>query len=113
MKVGKSMKLLPVFLAIFAVSLLFAAQHANAALTERTVTVKLQSTEVSFKIKTHDFQRYAIIDVSDSLLDDIIENFKADTFVFSHQVKKKENGSASITIDPAIHIGQRLQIKFI
>lgn len=69
------MKLLPVFLAIFAVSLLFAAQHANAALTERTVTVKLQSTGVSFKIKTHDFQRNAVIDVNDSLLKEIIKNF--------------------------------------
>jgi hypothetical protein len=107
------MKLLPVFLAIFAVSLLFAAQHANAALTERTVTVKLQSTGVSFKIKTHDFQRSAVIDVNDTLLKEIIKNFNTDTFAFTHQVKKKENGKASITIDPAIQVGQRLQIKFI
>lgn len=107
------MKLLPVFLAIFAVSLLFAAQHANAALTERTVIVKLQSMGVSFKIKTHDFQRSAVIDVNDTLLKEIIKNFNTDTFAFTHQVKKKESGKASITIDPVIQVGQRLQIKFI
>ena len=107
------MKLLPVFLAIFAVSLLFTAQYANAALTERTVTVKLQSKEVSFKIKTHDFQRSTVIDVNDSLLKEIIKNFNTDTFAFTHQVKKKESGKASITIDPAIQVGKRLQIKFI
>jgi hypothetical protein len=100
-------------LAILAITMLFLAQSANAALTERTVTVKIAKEDSVFKIRTYDFERKISIDVNDDLLKKIVKAFGTNTFHFYNKVSKKQSGDASITIAPKIQVGQRLQVKFI
>jgi hypothetical protein len=106
------MKLL-VALAIFSALLLVAAQNADAAKTERTITIKIQKVETKFVVKTYDFERKVSIDVSDAMLKKIKNAFGTDTFVFYNQVSKKQTGQDSISISPKIQVGQKLQVKFI
>ncbi len=105
-------KLLTIF-AVVSMLLLFTAQTADAAKTQRTITIKIQNEQTKLTINTYDFERKVSIDVNDALLKKIVKAFGTDTFVFYNQVSKKQNGQDYISITPKVQIGQKLQIKFI
>ncbi len=106
------MKLLAI-LAVLSILLLVTAQSADAAKTQRTITIKIQNEQTKFTINTYDFERKVSIDVNDALLKKIVKTFGTDTFVFYNQVSKKQNGQDSISITPKVQVGQKLQIKFV
>lgn len=106
------MKLLAI-LAVLSIMLLVTAQSADAAKTQRTITIKIQTEQTKFTINTYDFERKVSIDVNDALLKKIVKTFGTDTFVFYSQVSKKQNGQDFVSITPKVQIGQKLQVKFI
>ncbi len=102
-----------VILAIFSALLLVTAQNADAAKTQRTITIKIQNEQTKLTINTYDFERKISVDVNNALLQKIKKAFGSDTFVFYSQVSKKQSGQDYISISPKVQIGQKLQIKFI
>ena len=111
-ELNAGMKLLAI-LAALSILLLVTAQSADAAKTQRTITIKIDSGQTKFTINTYDFERKVSIDVNDALLKKIVKTFGTDTFVFYSQVSKKQNGQNFVSISPKIQIGQKLQVKFI
>lgn len=89
------------------------APSAYAAKIDRTITVNLDGKTSTFTITTFTFERGVIINVSESLLQDIINEFGTAKFVFYAQISKYESGNSYVKVEPRVDFGDKLDVKFV
>jgi len=86
---------------------------AYAATTDRMVTVNLEGKTYTFTITSYEFERSIFINVSESLLQDIADEFGTVKFVFYSQISKYESDDSFIQIEPRVNVGGKLDVKFV
>jgi len=87
--------------------------YADAAATQKIITVSLGNNLQIFVVETYDYQKGVTIAVDDDTLDFIKERFTSDTFEFTYQVSKYGNDDYYVELEPSLKPGKKFEVKFV
>jgi len=87
--------------------------YADAAATQKIITVSLGNNLQIFVVETYDYQKGVTIAIDDDTLDFIKERFTSDTFKFTYQVSKYGSDDYYIELEPSLKPGKKFEVKFV